>query len=183
MPRLFTAIAVSSDVDRELNTFFSAPEPIVAQDTKHITLRFIGNVTEAEAIAIELELIAVNVAPFALTVSGCQFFKSHGAKRIFVANVKPSEALTDLQQRITRVLLHRGINVEERTYVPHITLVRINKPSEALMDSLLEKGSCVSTELAVTGFVLYCAEHEPTSTYIKRREYRFTRIGGGIEAL
>jgi len=175
MPRLFTAIEVSNDVDRELNTLVPTTGQSVAQDTKHITLRFIGNVTEAEATAIELELISVNVDPFVLAVSGCQCFKSHGDKTIFVTNIMPSAALTDLHQLITVVLLHRGISVEERKYVPHITVARIHRPSDVLIDSLLEKGKRVSTELSVTGFVLYCAEHDPTPKYVKRREYIFTK--------
>lgn len=175
MPRLFTAIEVSNNVDRELNKLFSSTEQVAAQDAKHITLRFIGNVTEAEAAAIELELISVNVEPFRLAVSGCQFFKSHGARTVFVTNVKPSEALTDLHELITVVLLHRGIKAEERKYLPHITLARFIRPSDTLIDSLLEKGESVSTELSVTGFVLYCAEHDPTPSYVKRREYIFTK--------
>jgi len=176
MPRLFTAIEVANDVGHELNKLFPSAEQIPVQGIKHITLRFIGNVTEAEASAIELELISVNVEPFNLMLAGCQFFKSRGAKAIFVTSVTPTGSLTDLHQHISRVLLHRGIKSEERTYVPHITLARINRPSDALMDLLLEKGRSVSTELSVTGFVLYCAEHEPTPTYIKRREYIFTKL-------
>jgi 2'-5' RNA ligase len=176
MPRLFTAIEVSNDVGHELNKLFPQTEQIPIQTVKHITLRFIGNVTEAEASAIELELISVNVKPFSLMLTGCQFFKSRGAKVIFVTLVMPTEALTELHQHISRVLMHRGIKIEERKFVPHITLARINRPSDALIDLLLEKGKSVSTELSVTGFVLYCAKHEPRSSYIKRREYIFTKL-------
>ncbi|EDM66825.1 2',5' RNA ligase [Moritella sp. PE36] len=178
MPRLFTAIEVANDVGHQLNKLFPRTEQIPVQGVKHITVRFIGNVTEAEASAIELELISVNVKPFNLMLAGCQFFKSRGAKSIFVTSVIPTGALTDLHQHISRVLLHRGIKNEERTYVPHITLARISRPSDALMDSLLAKGKSVSTVLSVTGFVLYCAEHDPTPIYIKRREYIFTKLNG-----
>jgi len=175
MPRLFTAIEVANDVDRQLNRLFPSTEQIPVQDVKHITLRFIGNVTEAEATAIELELISVNVKPFNLMLAGCQFFKSRGAKAIFVTSVVPNDALIDLHERISLILLHRGIRIEERKYVPHITLARINRPSDTLVDLLLEKGKSVSTKLAVTGFVLYCAEHAQAPLYVKRREYVFTK--------
>jgi len=175
MPRLFTAIEVSNDVGDEFDKCFSKAEQIFAKETKHITLRFIGNVTEEEACAIELELISVNVEPFKLAVTGCQLFKSHGVRVIFVLNVKQREALTQLHDRISMVLRHRGISAEERKYVPHITLARINRSSDVLIDSLLAQGDSISTALSVTGFVLYCSEHVPTPSYVKRREYVFTK--------
>ena len=176
MPRLFTAIEVSNEIGNELNLCFPETDLLPARVSKHVTLRFIGNVTEAEACAIELELISINVMAFKLAVTGCQFFKAHGAKAIFVLNVKPSEVLSELHQLISMVLFHRGIKAEGRKYVPHITLARINRSSDALIDSLLAQGDSVSTELSVTGFVLYCSEHVPSPSYIKRREYIFTKL-------
>jgi len=175
MPRLFTAIEVSNSVGDELNRCFPEANQLPARVSKHVTLRFIGNVTEAEACAIELELISINVVPFKLAVAGCQFFNAHGAKAIFVLNVKPNKELSELHQLISMVLLHRGVKAEERKYVPHITLARINRSSDTLIDSLLVQGGCVSTELSVTGFILYCSARVPTPSYIKRREYIFTK--------
>lgn len=175
MPRLFTAIEVSNDVGHELNQFFPKVNPIPVKNDKHITLRFIGNVTEAEACAIELELISINVEPFKLPVSGCQFFKPHGTRAIFVLNVEQTEVLNELHRLISNVLLHRGIRMEERKYVPHITLARINRPDESLIEQLLDEGGRVSAELSVTGFVLYCSEQVPMPSYVKRREYVFSQ--------
>lgn len=171
MPRLFTAIEIPNDLDKELNQYVPAIEQIVAQDIKHVTLHFIGNVTEQTAAAIELDLISVNLEPFELSVAGCQIFKSRGPRKAFVANVLNSEPLTNIYQRIGSILSKRGVKLERRKYAPHITLARLYKPSDSLVDSLIKKAQGISIDLSVSGFVLYSVENNPKPSYVKRREY------------
>jgi 2'-5' RNA ligase len=173
MPRLFTAIALPDEIDTELNQYISVSEQVSAQQTKHITLRFIGNVTETVAAKIEDDLLAVHVEPFELTIGGCQVFKPHGMKKILVANVAHHETLSRLYELIGEIVISQGVKVDQREYKPHITLTRLNQPSTELVGVLVKKASQISMSQAVTGFVLFGVDSNLKPPYVQRRVYRF----------
>jgi len=72
------------------------------RDNLHITLRFVGELDEAQATDLDLALADIRVAPFELVLQGSGFFgnsKPHAAWM----GVAPSEALTHLQRACERV--------------------------------------------------------------------------------
>jgi 2'-5' RNA ligase len=172
MPRLFTAIAIPDEADQILDRYVLTDEKVIIQKDKHITLQFIGNVTEPTASAIEKDLEVLRMKPFELVVAGCEIFKSHGTMRIVVAKVERHKRLNILHQQIGDIIARRGIALDKRRYKPHITLTRLSQPNQALIDNLQAKANEITMTLFVDRFVLYSVHAGKTPRYIKRREYR-----------
>jgi len=173
VPRLFTAIAVPDQEDKVLDQFVLASENVRTQETKHITLQFIGNVSEVTAAAIEQDLHKISMTPFEVTVSGCEFFMSHGIKSILVAKVNQNQNLTLLHDLIGDILVEQGVELGRRQYKPHITLTRLKQPSKELQDNLQIKANKIALTLPVSSFVLYSVEADQTPMYVRRKEYLF----------
>ena len=173
MPRLFTAIAVPNEIEKVLDQFVLVNEKVRIQQTKHITLQFIGNVSEALAKIIEQDLQKINMQNFELKVSGCDFFVSHGNKSILVAKIEQHPNLTTLHDLIGEILTQHGVKLDKRQYKPHITLTRLKQPSLKLLDSLRQKANKIALPIKVTGFVLYSVHPEQTPWYVKRKDYSF----------
>lgn len=172
MPRLFTAIAIPDEADKILEQFVLTDERVEIQKDKHITLQFIGNVTEQTASAIEKDLEVLRMKPFELVVAGCEIFKSHGTMKIIVAKVERHKRLNILHQQIGDIIARHGIMLDKRRYKPHITLTRLAQANQVLIDNVQAKANDITMTLFVDRFVLYSVHARKTPRYIKRKEYR-----------
>jgi 2'-5' RNA ligase len=86
----------------------------------HLTLAFLGNVADerlAELLAVRIEAPAF---PMRLDCVGA--FRKVGVAWAGVESPPPE--LLSLQSKLMRALGRLGFTFEERTYVPHVTLVR-----------------------------------------------------------
>ncbi len=173
MPRLFTAIAIPDEADSLLDQFLLINDKLKPQQTKHITLQFIGNVPEATAKVIEQDLNRINMPDFELSITGSDFFISHGIKSILVAKVEQHPNLTLLHDHIGEILTQHGVELDRRQYKPHITLMRLKQPSRELLARLQQKASKIALTITVTGFVLYSVHPDKTPRYIRRKDYLF----------
>ena len=87
------------------------------EDTYHITLAFIG---ESDRVSdIKTVLDGINGAPFDISTEELGSFGS-----TYYVGVSPSPALDALQKSVRDGLVKAGFAIEDRTFVPHITLVR-----------------------------------------------------------
>jgi len=173
VPRLFTAIAMPNETEKVLDQFVLANEKVRIQQTKHITLQFIGNVSEAIAKTIEQDLQKIKMQDFELKVNGCDFFVSPGKESILVAKIEQHPNLTTLHDLIGEILTQHGVELDKRQYKPHITLTRLKQPSLKLLDSLRQKANKIALSLKVTGFVLYSVHPEQRPWYVRRKDYSF----------
>jgi 2'-5' RNA ligase len=174
MIRLFTAIGLPEQVRLHLGLLqggvpgarWSAPENL------HITLRFIGEVSETVASDIDGVLEGLSAAPFTLTLKGCGSFGSKEPHSLWVG-LAPCPALLHLVQRVETALQRMGLAAETRKYTPHVTLARLKQaPASRVNGYLADHALFTAGPFEVRSFGLYSSH--PTSQgrqYVLERSY------------
>jgi 2'-5' RNA ligase len=106
----------------------------------HLTIRFIGEVDEARALAIQKALEpAVIVTPFDMTLCGAGTFPKGGTPRVVWLGVTDGrEQLLLVEREISNRLTPVGLPQEERAYSPHLTLARVREPAGLRSTGLVE---------------------------------------------
>lgn len=128
--------------------------PSRAQDL-HITMAFFASV---EALRLGELLSAASTAaaatvPFLLQLRGVGAFPRASAARVIWAGLSPSEALTNLYERLASELESRGFPREQREFQPHLTIARL-RGNPSLEDEIrgweqVDFGSFESRELCL----------------------------------
>ena len=88
----------------------------------HLTLSFLGDVTEVDAILQVMDQVKLPAFPLRLEGIGC-FCQEKGGD-ILWAGVRESQGLRQLQSFLERALRLKGFPLEQRGFQPHITLGR-----------------------------------------------------------
>lgn len=96
----------------------------------HVTLAWIGNFPERLIPALQNAAAEIVVEPFRLRFDKVEFWPRPKVAAMVTPNV-PQE-LQMLVQALNGVLLKAGIVVEERTYRPHVTVIRNARAFEPL---------------------------------------------------
>lgn len=96
----------------------------VPPENMHLTLRFIGEVDNAQARDLDDALSAVDGKGFDLTLKGIGSFGEANRLRALWAGVEPSEPLNRLQAKVEQAAVRAGLQVERRKFKPHVTLAR-----------------------------------------------------------
>ena len=88
----------------------------------HITLFFVGDVERATVPRLQSVAGALTAAPFRLDITKLGLWRHNRIVWAGAASIPP--ALAALVSDLTRGLAAVDVQAEERSYVPHITLVR-----------------------------------------------------------
>lgn len=96
---------------------FSHPENL------HLTLVFLGEVEPERVASVRAAMDGVAVPPMELTFDQVGRFRRAGGD-IWWLGLAPNRALTALQEELSGSLRGEGFVLENRLYVPHITLAR-----------------------------------------------------------
>ncbi|HKU41453.1 MAG TPA: RNA 2',3'-cyclic phosphodiesterase, partial [Polyangiales bacterium] len=97
----------------------------------HFTLRFLGNVPDAEreGIARACAECAAELPGFALTLAGAGAFPRASRASVLWVGVEDGAAeLCALAERLNERLAQRGVAREVRAFVPHLTIARAKRP-------------------------------------------------------
>lgn len=128
------------DLQRELKSKFgSAAFRWVKAEQIHITLRFFGWLTTAQADEVAQLLPAISSAhpPFALNCEGLGAFPNVQRPRVFWAGLKGDlVAAGALQSEINSATYNFGEPPEDRPFKPHMTLARIKTPERQHISDL-----------------------------------------------
>ncbi|MBB4840708.1 2'-5' RNA ligase [Sphingomonas kyeonggiensis] len=124
-------------------------------DQLHITLRFIGDVDERAAEDAALALSGVHWPALELTLEGVGAFEKRGRVNAVWAGVRPKEPLAALHRKIDQALVRAGQPPEGRAYLPHITLARMNSPTEVVERFVEAHGGLASTPFTLDHFFLF----------------------------
>ena len=122
--------AALSQLQDNLKTSRSASVKWVDPEGIHLTLKFLGNVDEAEIPALNKALSEAvrGVAPFYLELGEPGAFPSSQATRVVWVGVGGEiEPLRTLHNNIDRVLTPLGFPPEKRAFSPHLTLGRVRE--------------------------------------------------------
>lgn len=181
--RMFIAIPLSAQATAELSALslqlrsgtdsfrWSAPE------SWHITLQFLGNISEEQYTCIVSRLSDLHLPNISITFGAFGFFERAG---IFYVDVCNTERLKTLQQTITAATGLCGCTAEDRPYHPHITLARIKGKQDihalARLKAIIPRTPPFTTFRAET-FILYESFTGPSgSRYEARESFAFNNI-------
>ena len=102
---------------------------VVYRGNWHVTTAFIGNFPEADIPALLARAAEIEFEPFRLRFDRVEFWPRPKVASLVAPTVPPElQRLVDAQNA---VLADFGVPVEERTYRPHITVVRRARPFES----------------------------------------------------
>jgi 2'-5' RNA ligase len=123
--RIFRASTVLRDCD--------LPVQWVDPDHFHVTLKFLGAVTEERMKAVQdaLDRVAASTGRLDLAVEGFGAFPTIRRPRVIWVGIEPSPALRCLKQDVEWALMDCGFERETRAFHPHLTLGRANDQNGA----------------------------------------------------
>lgn len=166
MPRLFVALPLPETVRAELA---ARAEPLAGAawapaDNLHLTLRFIGEVSEARGEELAEALATVHVEPFILSPTGMGAFPTRGPARVVWAGFGTAHPrLFQLRKRVDDALLRVESGLDVSTFHPHVTLARLGReydPRE-LARYLARQSESEGAPFRVNEFHLMASELQP----------------------
>jgi RNA 2',3'-cyclic 3'-phosphodiesterase len=119
--RAFVAVEASPPSERSGST---APE--------HLTLRFLGEITEdaVARIRAQLEPVGGRIAPFAMRLEGVGAFPTEANPRVVWVGVSAGrEELIELAHQVREALAAEGRH-DTDPFAPHLTLFRVRSSSD-----------------------------------------------------
>lgn len=159
--RLFVAIPLPEEVKSQL---LQLQEPIdglrwSGKDQLHLTLRFIGETDKDTANTIAAYLRELVAPPFRMEIIGLGTFPKESSPRVIWAGIKENEKLTALQADIENVCQEAGLDPDNRSFKPHITLGRNkNADPDKVFAFINQYPTLDIKEIAVNSFNLYRSE-------------------------
>ncbi len=138
--RLFVALQPTEPVRASLTTLGGdiARARWIPPPQLHITLRFIGDVSEESRQHIEVALDRVRVRSFFLASESTGRFPARGHPAVVWAGVAAHPHLHQLRQQVDDGLLATGVFLELRPFAPHFTLARTVEASAGAVDQWLK---------------------------------------------
>jgi len=174
MIRLFVALALPDKVaDGLLAIEHGVPGARWSvRDQLHLTLRFVGEVDERDASAVDEALAAISVPSFTLELKGVGAFGGKSPRALW-AGVVPNDALMHLQRKIESAIQRLGLPAEERKFTPHVTLARLRAaPAGRVMDFLADHSLYATGAFRMAQFVLFSSRLTSNgSIYVAERAY------------
>jgi len=133
--RIFIAIELTKEIKQNLievqQDFKELKAKLVKSEHMHLTMIFLGDIDEAKISEIEgvCEGAAKKFRPFEIEFIGIGAFPNPRRSHVLWVGIKDSEKLIRLQKELALGLRKVGFHVEDRSFVPHLTLARLKKRS------------------------------------------------------
>jgi 2'-5' RNA ligase len=128
--RIFVALDIPAEVRTRLTEYMEGARAL-APDARwarveglHVTLKFVGEISDARVPEMKNALASVKAAPFAVRFGGVGFFPNARGARVFWAGVEGGDELSRLASAVDAALAKLGIAREEKPFHPHLTLAR-----------------------------------------------------------
>lgn len=121
--RLFIAI----EVPEEISDYFKELQKNIAERASlpkqfHLTLKFLGEITEKEVEVIKQNLVNIKFKKFKLTLNKIGFFPDEKKPRIVWIGFKDNRDLIDLQNQVNKAT---SSYKQDHEFSPHLTLARM----------------------------------------------------------
>ncbi len=125
----------------------------------HLTLKFLGEVKEAELESLReaLKEVSERAAPFRLCSGELGAFPSKKKPRSLWLGLDISRELNNLKTAIEEALYIRGFSRDKKGYSPHLTLCRIRSREDSRAFTSIIEALRIEKKVAfdVNAFVLY----------------------------
>jgi RNA 2',3'-cyclic 3'-phosphodiesterase len=157
MPRLFAGLEIPYDVGQMLAGLRGGLPGArwVEPSDYHITLRFIGDISNRLASDIDSMLADVSRSPVPVRLSGLGSFGGDKPHSVY-AQVEPTRQLGELQAEVERLIRACGVAVDKRRFQPHVTLARLRGSSARdVADYLSMRGYFPSQNFTLDRFALF----------------------------
>jgi len=176
MPRLFAAIDPPESIREQISDIYEAIRGAkwTPQNQLHLTLRFIGDVSEDTAEKIDGSLRTVKFEPFDMQIKSVGFFPPRKEPRVLWCAIAANENIIRLQKRVERAVAAAGAPPAERKFSPHITVARLNGSPPQKIAGFLAANALFQTEpFTVSEFFLYSSVlKREGALHIKESRYR-----------
>jgi len=176
--RIFIALDIPADVRAGLTKYMDrarllAPEARWARvEGLHVTLKFVGEASEARVDEMKTALASVKAAPFAVHFTGVGFFANPKAARVFWAGVDGGDHLPHFASTIDAALEKLGFLRETKPYHPHLTLARTSaRPLRELQPLLADPPPQFGTMTAREFFLYQSQPQKGGSKYTKLERF------------
>ncbi|HEV2892013.1 MAG TPA: RNA 2',3'-cyclic phosphodiesterase [Frankiaceae bacterium] len=139
----------------------------VPEERLHVTLAFLGEVSEDTARRVEEHLgeAAAEREPFALRLRGGGAFPRAARARVLWAGLDGDlDALSSLARATRRAARAARVDVERKPYVPHVTVARLRRPAD-VSGAAAALDAVTSQVWTVTEVVLMRSVLGPTPSY------------------
>lgn len=128
--RVFVALDIDTAIRECIATFIDgvrnyAPDArFVQAESLHVTLKFIGEQSEAVVDAIKQSLATITAPTSAIHFRGYGFFPTPKSARVFWIGMDCGPELASLAAMIDERISALGIPKENRSFNPHLTVAR-----------------------------------------------------------
>jgi len=154
--RLFVGIGFPPELKLRLSLLCSGIPKArwVDPGNMHLTLRFIGEISEDVAADVDEALTRLRARQFALQLAGTGVFGGERPRNLW-AGVERNPELDALRDKVERALTRAGLPPEPRKFAPHVTLARLqNPPLDKLAEFLAAHAGFRAEPLPVEAFSL-----------------------------
>lgn len=152
--RLFLGIDLTKELKRELAqeiaTFKTHAKGWEEPHDFHLTLLFIGAVSDQMIPLIHERMKQIDFTPFTLETNGYHFF----SRRILYLGINEHVALSALREQVTSIFPEWSIK-ETKSYIPHITIKRWQRYEFDELKSNIERGHLKKYQLRVDRVTLF----------------------------
>ena len=169
--RIFIGIKLDDRVHEEIESFLkpfkknSSPLRWVKPANVHLTLKFIGEVSDHQYAQIEQRLsdTEFNTGPLELSLSGCGKFGKDDSLKIFWIGIAANTSLTEIYNRIETSLAKAGIEKENRPFKPHLTVGRNKKNFnfKSFLQLMEENSRRLVSQFTATHFQVFKSQLRP----------------------
>jgi RNA 2',3'-cyclic 3'-phosphodiesterase len=162
--RLFFALWPPTDIAQRLSERARSVADMFGgrptrQETLHLTLAFIGEVSDERLSELVQSAQTVRAMPFDLDINRLGYWHHN---HLIWAGVSPSEPLAELAGQLKRVLLESGFvnDKDKHGFAPHLSLVRKVPDADALVLPPVEPARWFCDR-----FVLVCSQRSSTPPF------------------
>ena len=176
MPRLFTGIKLPTDIALLLAMKRGNLKGArwVDKENYHITLSFLGDISQAAAEEVIFRLGRIEHDSFRICIDCLDVFGSKKPRTLY-AGIRCDTELLSLQNKHERAMQQIGLEMQPRKYAPHITLARIKAVKPADLSRFMGQwGEFSNLEFEVDGFALFSARDSiGGGPYLVEENYTF----------
>ena len=174
MPILFTAIEIPALIQTSILDLRPTTLDINLAAQLHITLHYIGKVSDIESKAIQTKLQKVKATAYSQQIKGAGVFHRTRSSGVLWAGVNKCDQLLKLHTAVGLCLEDIGLKLEARDYQPHITISRIKNGTQELIESYLDQYRDFNADFTVNSFSLFSSERTQFgAVYTKLDSYNF----------
>ncbi len=131
--RLFIAALLPEEIRLSVGEYIDGLKPNVdgvkweKYNKLHVTLKFLGETGDSTAAQVsdKLENLCKKYSPFHMNITRFGGFPNLEKPRVLFVGLSPNEGLSSLKSDIESELETLGFKMENRRFVPHITVGRV----------------------------------------------------------